>query len=166
MPSNGLNLEQILEARNRQDRARQMNTTTATELAGIFSLQSMRILGAYQLRLAGNVTALMSRPVGIALERSHPEDTHLITHNNSMYDDELEDRIAADPVIRAVTDRSRANPDDSQIKDVLRARRTVLAFLALASAEQPTPEEPAEITALPMQPLPASQDAARHEQAA
>jgi hypothetical protein len=75
-------------------------------------------------------------------------DEHF-TRNTAIYPEPLEDQIAEDPLVAGVIARRRERPNDTDLTDALRTRRTVLACLLHNSdvrvPEIPSQREPAEI---------------------
>jgi hypothetical protein len=141
----GLSRGDILAERDRQTRVQLFTTAPPEELSEIFRLPLIVALGTYQLRLfsmSRSVDSFMRRPLTNAFTRNYPDQTNLLTHNNAMYDDRTEDWLDTDPIVAALRERSKAQPDRTDIRDAMRARRTTLALIDYASRVAETPPQP------------------------
>ena len=156
-PNQPTDREVALRARSIQDRAKLRNEAPPAEVAKIFGAAALEAENAYHWSIFGspgskadaartppNPGVLLDEPVSDGLAAAHPDSSHLLTQNQSFYDDPVEDRIADDPVVQALQPLSRhGNPELSlQAMDALRARRTVLA--ALGHLGLPTGQPPAQ----------------------
>ncbi|HTH72174.1 MAG TPA: hypothetical protein VL737_02315 [Candidatus Pristimantibacillus sp.] len=156
-PNQPTDREIAMRARSMQDRAKLRNETPPAEVAKIFGAAALATENAYHWSIFGdpseaankvqtspNPDELLNSPVSDSLTAAHPDNSHLLTQNQSFYDDPVEDRIADDPVVQALQPLSRhGNPEVAlQAMDALRARRTVLA--ALGHLGLPTGQPPAQ----------------------
>ena len=151
MGNNGINREQVLRAGDQRERAKLLNTSGAEEIIATLSPEAILRLGTYQLRMfnwpGSRIEHLIARPLTATLSHDNPNDTHLLTHNTAMYDDDTEDMLYEDPIIAALAVQTRNHPNDEWVRDALRARRTILVAIehiaSVTLAEQVSmPTEP------------------------
>ena len=141
MPGAKINVEKMLEARELQDRAQLLNTTPPEELIHIFDESDIVGLNAYQWSIFDRqlqsqkkgITdkGLAGSPLPQQLVSRYPGQTNLLTHNKSFYEDTVEDIIAEDKIVQFYIPKTRSIDPSSNVEamDVLRARRTTIAYL-------------------------------------
>lgn len=128
-------------------------TAPETLLLQVDGLNAIHEINVYHARFIGpppQIDSFAAAPLPEEFRTRYDGVDELFTHNTAIYADSLEDQIAEDPLVVGVLSKRRERPNDTDLTDALRTRRTVLACLLqdshVRAPEIPSQREPAEIT--------------------
>ena len=106
---------------------RGLRDITIEDMGKEFSLQEMVEVDRYH-HTVSSIGRLVLKPLPETLEQSHGNRANMLADNTTIYDDEGEDLLADDEIIRGIIDY-RSQTRDIEATTLFRVRRSVVAYI-------------------------------------
>lgn len=133
MPSGEkINLDQQRELAEFRRHVADLREVPVEELIESFEFNDMTELAAYQEH--SPVSAFVVQPYSEIFIAKYGESTTMLEDNVTIYNDEFEDALSADPVIQSVVQLRKIQPKDKELASALRARRSTLTAVVAVMA--------------------------------
>ncbi len=106
------------------------------ELLGYFRNEWIRAVDLHQRRLGAiSLAKLIEQPFSRPKDEEDSRLMKLAGNNSAMYGDDIEDAIYEDPLMDRLIEMRQQHTGDEDYSHLMRARRTVIAYMLHAAAE-------------------------------